>query len=352
MQDLKTLRDNFKKELELASIGKESSIPYIKVNLPKINSATPSEYQVMVLGGTNFSSAVVKRSGSDIELYDVKKEKFSKFESAKDLFSFIFKYIDFSIDLVCLNFAFPMEPVLRDLRIDGILKSVPKDHRFTELIGLKIGEELEKYINEKEGKKIKFSVANDSICLLMAGISVSDKRNIVGGILGTGFNIGIFHDEFTAVNTEAACFDKFEPSRALLAFDKDTLNPGQHLFEKEISGNYLYKHFNFLIEDKKINHRPVNSTQELFAIARGGAEDESIIKVANEIFKRSAQYLAAVYAGVAEFKNMDIDIVTQGAMFTDFYKEILMDEVEKLTDKRIMLYKINDSSRLGAALLI
>ena len=50
--------------------------------------------------------------------------------------------------------------------------------------------------------------------------------------------------------------------------------------------------------------------------------------------------------------NSDIDIVTQGAMFTDFYKEILMDEVEKLTEKRIMLYKINDSSRLGAALLI
>lgn len=353
MQDALIIRDNFKKELELASDGDKSSLPYIKVNLPSsFEHDIPDKYQVIVMGGTNFSSAMVRRNGFDIELYDTKKDKFDKFKSKNDLFSFILERVSSEIDTICVNFAFPLEPVLRDNRLDGKLMAISKDHKFSDLIGENVGEGLEKFILEKSGRKVKVSIENDTICLLMSGLSVSNKKNIVGAILGTGFNLGIFADELIAVNIEAANFDKFEPSEEVLAIDKDTTNEGQHLFEKEIAGNYLYKHFNYILQSKNIDYRPINSTSELFAVVHGDTQNEKAREIADGLFKHSAKYLAASISAIAEYKKDDIDVIIQGGMFTDYYKELLMDEIIKLTEKRITLCEINDSSRLGAAFLI
>lgn len=349
MQDLKTLRDNFRSELEKASQSNLSSLPFLKNKLPEKELDPIGEYQVMVMGGTNFSSAIVRRSDSKIDLADIKKESFDLFKSSREILSYIVDRIE--RDVVCFNFAFPMSPVLRDNRLDGELITTSKDHEFPELIGKKIGESIEKFALENKNRSVKFSVANDSLCLLMSGTSVASPEDIVGLILGTGFNIGIFFDN-SIVNVEAAEFDKFAQSEAGKYIDENSVNRGEHLFEKEVSGAYLYQHFNFLIEREELNFRPVASTQELYAVAYEGTFDKEASEAARDIFKKSSDMVAAVLAGVSLFKDHEMDVVLQGGLLFDQYRENLLDTYETLTSKRLTFYKIKDSSRIGAAYLI
>src|SRR3989344_7029763 len=118
MVNLLKLRDNFKSELERAFLGENSSLSYLKTELPQ-NSSPPEHYQVMVIGGTNFSTAKVIRKNSEINLFGVVKEKLNTFKNSGELFAFIFERVDFTADTICLNFALPLELKIPDAKIDG-----------------------------------------------------------------------------------------------------------------------------------------------------------------------------------------------------------------------------------------
>jgi hexokinase len=302
MQDLENIRDNFKSEIEKAFLGENSSLSYLKTEIFH-NPSPPEHYQVMVVGGTNFSTAKVIRKNGEINLFGIVKEKLNTFKNSGELFDFIFERVDFTADTICLNFAFPLELKIRDGKIDGALLKITKEQQFSDLVGENIGESLEKYILEKTGKDINFYVANDTICLLLASTIINEPENIVAIILGTGFNLGIFEGENTLVNLEAGGFDKFEQSEQGKKIDADSFDKGENLFEKEISGAYLYQHFNYKVEEENINFEPISSTQRLFEIAFSNETDETIRKIAINIIKHSAQMVAAALAGVAEFKK-------------------------------------------------
>lgn len=351
MINLLKLRDNFKSELENAASGKVSSLSFLKTILPP-ESNRSEHYQVMVLGGTNFSTAKVIRKNGEINLFGIVKEKLNTFKNSDELFDFIFERVDFTTDTICLNFAFPLELKIRDGKIDGALLKITKEQQFSDLVGRNVGESLEKYILEKTGKDVNFYVANDTICLLLASTIINEPENIVAVILGTGFNLGIFEGENTLVNLEAGAFNKFEQSEQGEKIDADSFDKGENLFEKEISGAYLYQHFNYKVEEEKINFEPISSTQRLFEIAFSNEADGTIRKIAVNVIKRSAQMVAAALAGVAEFKKTNIEVSLQGALFTNEYKDMLAEFFESLSAYSLRLYKIENSSRLGAALLI
>lgn len=351
MVNLLKLRDNFKSELKNAASGKASSLSYLSTILSP-ESNRPDNYQVMVMGGTNFSMAKVIRKNGEINLFGIVREKLNTFKNSGELFDFIFERVDFTADTVCLNFAFPLELKIRDGKIDGALLKITKEQQFSDLVGRNVGESLEKHILEKTGKDVNFYVANDTICLLLASKIINGWENIVAVILGTGFNLGIFEGENTLVNLEAGNFDKFEQSEHGEKIDADSFDKGENLFEKEISGAYLYQHFNYKVEEENINFELISSTQRLFEIAFSNETDEAIRKIAVNIIKQSAQMVAAALAGVAEFKKTNIEVSLQGALFTNEYKDMLVEFFESLSAYSLRLYKIENSSRLGAALLI
>ena len=351
MQDLENIRDNFKSELEKAYLGENSSLSYLKTELP-YNPNPPEHYQVMVLGGTNFSTAKVIRKNGEINLFGIVKEKLNTFKNSGELFDFIFERVDFTADTICLNFAFPLELKVREGKIDGTLLKTTKEQQFSDLVGKNVGESLEKYILEKTGRDVNFYVANDTICLLLASTIISGRENIVAAILGTGFNLGIFEGENTLVNLEAGAFDKFERSLYAEKIDAGSFDRGKNLFEKEISGAYLYLHFNYKVKEENINFEPIFSTQRLFETAFSDETDETIRKIAINIINHSAQKVAAVLAGVAEFKKTNIEVSIQGALFTNEYKDMLAEFFESLSAYSLRLYKIENSSRLGAAQLL
>lgn len=351
MLDLKTLRDNFKRELVKAHGGEKSAFRYLKTKIPTAKSENSEKrYQVMVVGGTNFSTASVFRKGSDVSLTNIKKEQFSPFKSGKALFEFLSERILPDVNIVCLNFAFPMEQIVRDGRMDGTLLSVGKDHQMDDLIGKNVGESFESYLLENFRKKIELSVANDTVCLLLSGLTVAPKEKIVGAILGTGFNLGIFDGE-DIVNLEAGGFSEFEQTESGKDVDLESLKPGRSLFEKELSGAYLYRHFNYEVKNKNLDTPKLSSTKELYDIAFGD-KVPAMKETAQKIFYNSAEMLAASLSGIAEFKGSEIDVVIQGGMFSDAYKDHLLETFEELSSFKMRIYKIKDSSRIGAAYLI
>ncbi len=348
--DLQKIASAFTQELVDASSGKDTSLRFLRTNISSIQIPDNEIFQVLVVGGSVFISAKVRKINGKLTVMTEKTFPISEFKDIEIFLSFINKYIIKSIKYVSLNFAFPQESVLRNGIIDGKLLSATKMHIFKGLIGKNVGEELEKYVKVKTGQNIQVAVANDTVCLLLAGLSVSNKDSLGCLIVGTGYNAAFFLDEVTAVNLEAAGFDKFETSESGLWVNSQSQNMNRSKFEKEVSGAYLYKHFNFLIRQRGMKTQEISSTKELSDVA---AEKSEAGKLAQELLDYSAQLVATHIIGIAEFKKRDMIFVAEGSLFWkgNLYKEMVEKTIKKLTKYKIEFMKIEDSSIIGAAKL-
>lgn len=213
---LKKIRDNFVKELFEALSGKETSLVFFKNHLPKKSLIKQEEiFQVMVIGGRMFKSARVKvnldnschdrrtlsqNRNSLIKILKIEEKPLPIFKTGRDFFEFFEKQLETNVKIIALNFAFPLVPSLRGRFLDGTLIKGTKEHQFQGLTGKKIGEKLKKYIFLKQKRKIKVAVANDTICLLMAGLGLEPSRQrpyqrwsqTVAGVVGAGNNFAFF----------------------------------------------------------------------------------------------------------------------------------------------------------------
>ncbi len=303
---LKKIRDNFFKELVYASSGKKTSLAFIKNPLPKRSPIGKGEtFQVMVIGGSVFEKAQVKKINNKIIILSYKKTTLPIFKTAKALLVFFEKHLERSTKLVVLNFAYGLRPVLRDNLLDGKLISVTKEQQFKDLINKTIGWEIEKYIFQKQKKRIKVSVVNDTITLLLAMRRSSYNYLGAAGVVGTGTNFSFFLDENTAVNLESGNFNKLPKTETGKIIDKNSINPGQQLFEKEVSGAYLYLHYNLRNDGEKIPHFLL-STYQLSSLAnddlRGHRE---AVAIARKLIERSASLIACQMAGIYLFKKSE-----------------------------------------------
>src|SRR5579872_548717 len=189
LQILKKVQANFLKELEDAKAGKKTSLPYIVNNLPKAKLVKSGEtFQVIVTGGTICKVAKLKVNVSKISLLNRQEMPVSPFNTKEDFLNFILKNLDGTVTTLALNFTFPIKPVFEDGKLDGTLINGVKEHKLVGLENKKVGQEIEKYVHEKTGRKIKVSVANDTICLLLSALTKYKYNQIVAGVFGTGIN--------------------------------------------------------------------------------------------------------------------------------------------------------------------
>lgn len=368
---LKTIKQNFVKELKVANAGKKTSLPFIVHKLSSASIVRDGEvFQVVVIGGTVGKVAIVKKTSNDIQILEKKDEKRLEFREAEDFLSFINKELEDGTNTLALNFAYPIKPVFENGRLDGFLLAVTKEGSFHGLVGKLIGKEIENYIFEKRNKKIKVAAANDTVCLLTSGLSEYKEDELAAGIVGTGFNMAFFLGKNKLVNLESANFDIFPQSREGRIIDVQSAQPGKALFEKETAGAYLYKHFNLIIKEKKIKYPQISSTEELDAISR--KDITQVSEIAKNLITRSAQLVACQIAGVAEFKKQpssspfpmegegrsekdSVIFNMEGSLFwkANNYKETVEQTVEQLVSRyNIKFVEIKDSAILGAAKLV
>ena len=357
LNTLKSIRDNFLNELKEASQGKKQSLAFIKNPLPTKSLIKGREvFQVMSVGGKVFEKALVKVENGKINILAHEKDTLPLFESGEMFFAFFQKQLSSKVNVVCLNFAYSLEPVLRGNVLDGKLLKVSKEHRFTDLLGKKVGEELENFIFQKEKKRIKVNVANDTICLILSALEKVDWKSIVGGVVGAGMNFGFFWDKKTIVNLESGDFNKFGPTETGKEIDRESSNPGEHLFEKEVSGAYLYQHFNILAKELGMAQPSLSSTKELSSLA-GESESKDFSILARELLRKSASLVACQMSGIYLFKKMPkLTFVMEGSLFWEGwdYKKTVERYLGKLGVSKggIKFLKIKNSSIFGAARLV
>ncbi len=362
LEELQEIRNNWRLELDNSTTGQTTSLIFAKHT---VIPAQPSSEKglVIVVGGSHLIVAQIARQNGIVEILTYDKSSLPVLEAKEILFSLLEKQIPKDISKIALNFAYPLQPAQRSGLIptgaprsgdslDGLLLAPSKEHQFGGLIGQNVGQELEKYLEARFSRKFQVAVANDTVCLVLAGLSQSSPDNLAGGIVGTGFNFGLFLDRQTLVNLEAANFNKFPQSTTGKIITQESQEPDKGWYEKEVSGAYLYKHYNLLAKEQKL--KEVSSTVELNTLA-AGAQPEG--KLAQALFARSASLVAAQIAGVYDFKKQNqLNLVMEGSLFWRGwnYKNLVYKHLQAmdLTLNHLQVFKIERSYLLGAAELI
>ena len=354
IQTLATITNNFVKELSDSQRGKKTSLPFIIHELSKSPIAADKEsFQVLKIGGSIMQNALVHKEGSDIVVESVEEERLPIFTTGKAFLAFIKSHLRKNIRILALNFAYPLKPVFENGKLDGILVNGTKEHSFTGLVGKQIGNAIEEHIEKIFRKHVSVSLANDTICLVLAGLTKHKARQLAGGVVGTGLNFAFFLDDQHLVNLEAANFDKLTVSPEAHLIDGRSLTQGRSLFEKETAGGYLYLHYNLTIAKTNPSFHPVESTHGLDKVARGELPGDK--KLARSLFERSAQLVACEIAGIVNFKKCDITFILEGSLFWIGYH--YRDTVEKTVKLLAPSYKvtfeeIKDCGIIGAAKLV
>lgn len=350
---LQSIKNNFLSELEKAYEGKNSSLPFIVHEMPSFSTVEESqEFQVLVIGGTYATSARVKKENRKCIVLTCDKTTLPMLLNKEDFLLFIEQNLFPDVSVLALNFAFPIKPVFENGRLDGILLRGTKGHTFRGLTGQKVGHEIEQLILQKRNKKITVSVANDTVCLLLSGLEKSSSDKLGAGIVGSGMNFAFYLSQNKLVNLESADFNKFEVSSEAYEIDKESSNPGKSLYEKEVAGVYLYKHFNILLRENHTDHPPLSSTEELDTLARNNSDTAHVF--AQSLFERSAKLIACQMASIMEFRKTDMLFVMEGSLFWKGYeyKKTVEKTLESLTNYKAEFVEVKDSGVVGAAHLV
>lgn len=260
-------------------------------------------------------------------------------------FSFIAKQIKKEIPYLAINFAYPLTPVLTNNFSDGVLLSGTKENQFQGLVGKIIGKELSRFLQKEIQTDFIVSVANDTICLLLSSANIYPRKSTACCIVGTGVNNAFFKDDTTVVNLESANFSHFPQSEAGKYIDQMSQKRGSALFEKEISGAYLYQHYNFFNPTS-----PLHTTEQLSLLAKSTTPNGEL---ARSCLHTSAQLAATSIAGILNYKKQNLTFLMDGSLFWRGYeyKETVMRTVSSLTAYKATFVNNKDSAILGAGYL-
>lgn len=358
-EPLRVIQQNFLKELRAAQAAynmhaeNKTSLPFIVSQLAPSPLVQEGElFQALVIGGTVGKKALFRKTGDGIEIVEeAREEELPSLTQAKDFFEFIDASVSPYAHVIGINFAYPVKPVFEHGKPDGILLETSREKAVNaqDLVGRKIGEEIEKYMSEKRGTSISVAVGNDTTCLLLSGRTKTSGDNLACGIVGTGLNFGLLLDENTMANLESADFDKFPQSQVGKALAAQYGSP----FGKEVNGWSLFRHFNAEIKEKGINFPLPTSTKQLSELSQQNTPH--ISNIAQKHLNRSAQLVACQAAGIAEFKEQDMVFVMEGSLFWkgNNYKETVKRTVKQLVPEyKIDFVEIEDSAIIGAAKLV
>lgn len=352
--DLKKIAVSFQNEIQNSLKGKRTSLPFIIHELSPIPLVKEGEnFEVLVVGGSVLKKALIRKTKRGIKTLKIESEKNIHFGNGKDFLNLVAKELYPEIKTLALNFAYPLKPVFENGKLDGIFLGSTKGVNLHNLTGKKIGKAIEHNIFNKLKRKIKVSVANDTVCLILSGLTKFRWNDLSAGIVGTGLNFAFFLDKNRLVNLESASFDKFTQTLQGEIVDRASDNPRKSLFEKETAGAYLYKHFNIILKEKNISFSPINSTEELNRVS---LKDIPIISnIAKDLIRRSAEFVSCQVAGITLFKKTDMTFVMEGSLFWkgNNYKETVKDTAEKLASKcNVTFTEIKNSAILGTVKLI
>jgi hexokinase len=258
--DIDLVIDSFLSEMQKGLAGKNSSLEMIPTYI-ETGLEVPINKRVIVIdaGGTNFRVATVyfdenkKAVIENLRLYKMPgvQHEIGKDEFFKIMAGYLKDVAGTSQNIgFCFSYPLAMLP-----NKDGRLIRFSKEIKANQVVGELIGENLNRAIvSIGLGSEKNIVLLNDTVVTLLAGIGYQNRSfgSYIGFILGTGTNTCYVEKnsqlkknknldllKSQIINTESGNFGKIKQGKIDVAFDKSTINPGVHKFEKMISGAYL-----------------------------------------------------------------------------------------------------------------
>ncbi|XP_026456216.1 hexokinase-2, chloroplastic-like [Papaver somniferum] len=409
----------------------------LKMILSYVNSLpTGNEdglFYALDLGGTNFRVLRVQLGGKsgrvvDTEFDQVSIPKQLMSGTSEELFDFIASGLSKFVEKESERFGFPSGkkreigftfsfPVKQTAIDSGILIKWTKGFAVSGTRGKDVVVCLNEAM-ERQGLDMRVSaLVNDSVGTL-AGARYWDDNVMVAVILGTGTNACYVErmdailklqcqgDQVpisgsTIINTEWGAFSKGLP---LTDFDKDmddaSINPGEQIFEKTISGMYLGEIVRRVLVKmaevgnlfgesipEKLSTPLVLRTPDLCAMQQDNSSDlksvgsilsskfevqtnlctrKTVVEVIDAIVKRGGRLAGAGIVGILQKMEEDYKgliygkrtvVAMDGGLYENYpqYREYLQDAVTELLgsdiSKNVIIEHSKDGSGIGAALL-
>jgi Hexokinase len=262
---------------------------------------------------SNFKKLFVVIGGSTIETasYDPLADTlshYSKFSTPQltatsDLLKLLLPLTQNHSEILMI-FTFPLQPIQLEYRLDGILLRGTKQHSLHDLVGKPVGKTITQLLPHHPN----ITILNDITALLYSN---PNHSYTIAGVIGTGCNFGITHPVTRQIiNLELGNFNNFELNECLISIDKQSNNPNSQLWEKSISGAYLYLHYNYWATN--LGLKIISSTTELSKIAKENINESG--KLARAILRLSAARVAVTIAVLCDIQATNTMLI-EGSVF-------------------------------------
>jgi hypothetical protein len=326
-KELNSFRDNMVNELKLSmELPKKQSLNVTQIN--QRNILKDSDFlQLMIIGGSNFWQATGVLNKSSLEIREKPRINLPNFNKKDDLGKFFLEHLDPDCSLVVISFAYPMIPEFRGEFLDGKLLKGAKESKLLDLEGCLIGEFLEQYVLKQRKQKLRIVLVNDIVSLLLSS-RLDLKSYCTGLIIGTGFNAGMWTGKSDIINFEIGHFADFELSKSGQYVDEKSWNRGFQKLEKEVSGAYLWQHYNYYANLNRL--RPITNSYKLSSLARGRVNTSC--EIARLLLMRSSSLVAVLVAALYDYKKSEMDLIIDGSLFWEGYNYVgyFVDNLRKL----------------------
>lgn len=251
------LLENFIEDMESGLRGETKSLLMIPTYM-EIGKSVPIGEPIIVMdaGGTNFRVALVTFGGErEAQIDHFAKYPMPGTEKRIDKETFLNTVVDYmepvlgKSNKVGFCFSFPTE-ILPDG--DGRLIGFNKEIEVDGSAGMVVGESLNAVLESRGLERKRFILLNDTVAAMFSGIGSQPGKShdsYIGLILGTGTNTCYIEekkhiakvaesDGYMAINMESGGYDGMCRGEYDKALDAATNNPGDHQYEKMVSGAY------------------------------------------------------------------------------------------------------------------
>ena len=386
IEELKAIADNLQEKIELGLKKDGTEILCIPTYISPKEEMEDGRVLALDWGGTNFRAAIVELAkGKDPELVEVKKKLlsaketigFSQDDLLEEMATLIasLENLDNTISRIGYCFSYPAESLTDG---DAKLLRWTKGFEIHDMVGSLIGKSLMDYLNNHPAIPTTFTdvkVINDTVACLFAGLADVGKDAYIGLIVGTGTNMAALMPMnkiekmnykgrgLAPVNLESGNFNP--PYLTVMdgLVDAMSNNKGCQRFEKAISGGYIGEIFKTIFCEHKIKYDFDGEALSAIMNHPQGHPDE-YVNVANWLFTRSANLVAASLAGLTQVLLAQdetiktVCLAADGSVFwksSDAYHQQVADKLKALLPADVVVtmadqHKMTEPNLIGSAI--
>lgn len=339
---LKQIALDLEDKIEIGLNNDNTEIKTIPTYIHPLSCGAEGQAVVLDWGGTNYRAAVINFAGGVPKITPKKagsqdlSATTTKGFSLEELLAKQAEFVN-EIELplkapIGYCFSYPANCLPNG---DAELIKWTKGIDIKDMIGNPVGKPLLDYLN-KSGKAefTSIKVINDTVASLFAGLTNPNFDAYIGLIVGTGTNMAAFMNAdkiskidsslnwqgLTPVNLESGNFNPPHLTEFDDRVDEKSDNKGAQRFEKAVSGMYIGQLLREAFpEDGFDEHTDGKALTDLINTA--DEHKKKHVRVAKEIYKRSAKLVAASLAGlidmlIAHDKSIKkVRITAEGSLF-------------------------------------